>query len=153
MEPDFDQLWFGLDVTRICCANSRLYKFFLYSHHLIGSAFVSGECMPSRLFEALRALAHPARMEFLIWLGDPQTHFGLTESEARDGVSAGRFEKGGLSQSTVSAHLAILQRAGFLTAQRCGQKVLYRRNERFVAWFKKALGDRLKAGGMDIGRL
>jgi ArsR family transcriptional regulator len=49
----------------------------------------------------------------------------------------------GLSQSTISAHLATLQRAGLLTSKRLGQWVYYQRNEtvidEFTAHIKQAL--------------
>ena len=60
------------------------------------------------LEDVMKALAHPARMEMLIWLKDPKEYFGVPKEEAVDGISAGQFERSGLSQSAVSAHLATL---------------------------------------------
>lgn len=57
------------------------------------------------------------------------------------GVCAGQFERCGLSQSTVSSHLAVLQRAGLVTTRRVGQWVFYRRNEETIAAFLKTIGD------------
>lgn len=83
--------------------------------------------------EALRALSHPGRLEFVAWLKDPEQYFGLTMAETVDGVSAGRFERNGLSQSAVSSHLAILKRAGLLRTRRAGNSVLYSRNEVMIS--------------------
>ncbi|RVP95951.1 ArsR/SmtB family transcription factor, partial [Sinorhizobium meliloti] len=45
------------------------------------------------------------------------------------------------SQSTVSSHLAVLQRAGLVTTRRVGQWVFYRRNEETITAFLKTIGD------------
>jgi ArsR family transcriptional regulator len=92
---------------------------------------------------AMKALSHPARMEFLIWLRDPEKYFGLSAESAAHGVMAGKFEIGGMSQSAVSGHLHILLRAGFLTSRRIGQHVFYRRNEEAIAEFKGWLVDQI----------
>ena len=55
------------------------------------------------------------------------------------GVCASQFERCGLSQSTVSAHLATLQRAGLITSQRVGQWIFYKRNETAIAAFSTEL--------------
>jgi ArsR family transcriptional regulator len=91
--------------------------------------------------EILKALAHPTRMEILTWLKEPQAHFSGQEHPLDMGVCAGQFERCGLSQSTVSSHLAVLQRAGLVTTRRVGQWVFYRRNEETIAAFLKTIGD------------
>ena len=54
--------------------------------------------------------------------------------------SAGQIDaRCGLSQSTVSAHLATLQRAGFVTSTRIGQWAFFRRNEAVIDAFHDAL--------------
>lgn len=93
--------------------------------------------------EALKALAHPGRFEFLVWLKDPQVSFGLSGSESREGVSAGLFERSGLSQSAASAHLAVLSRAGLLSSRRIGGRVLYSRNEANILSLKSTLENML----------
>lgn len=89
--------------------------------------------------EILKALAHPARMEILQWLKEPEKHFSSQHMSLENGVCAGQFERCGLSQSTVSSHLAILQRAGLVTSSRVGQWVFYKRNEALIAEFLKRL--------------
>lgn len=85
---------------------------------------------------ALKALAHPGRLDFLIWLRDPERYFGLTSTDVQGGVPAGRFELEGLSQSAVSQNLAILRRAGLVSSRKERSTILYRRNEENLATLK-----------------
>ena len=89
--------------------------------------------------EILKALAHPARVEILSQLKSPEKHFAGQEHPLEMGVSAGQFERCGLSQSTVSAHLGTLQRAGLVTTRRLGQWVFYKRNETTITEFLATL--------------
>jgi DNA-binding transcriptional ArsR family regulator len=91
----------------------------------------------------LKALAHEGRLEFLKWLKEPEQSFGTNIADAEGGVPAGRFKLRGLSQSTTSQNLAILQRAGLLSSRRLGSTVLYRRNEETIAQLKRFLSDEL----------
>ncbi|KRD64683.1 metalloregulator ArsR/SmtB family transcription factor [Ensifer sp. Root278] len=91
--------------------------------------------------EILKALAHPVRVNILAWLKEPQLHFPTQEHPLDLGVCAGQFERCGLSQSTVSSHLAVLQRAGLVTTRRVGQWIFYRRDEEAIAAFLKSIGD------------
>ncbi|MCA1407877.1 helix-turn-helix transcriptional regulator [Ensifer sp. IC3342] len=91
--------------------------------------------------EILKALAHPTRVDILTWLKEPEVHFSGQEHPLEMGVCAGQFERCGLSQSTVSSHLAVLQRAGLVTTRRVGQWVFYKRNEETIAEFLKAIGN------------
>ncbi|MCP8893960.1 metalloregulator ArsR/SmtB family transcription factor [Shinella daejeonensis] len=86
--------------------------------------------------EIFKALAHPKRIEILAWLKEPERHFASQEHPLEFGVCAGQIEKRcGLSQSTVSAHLAILQRAGLVTTRKVGQWVFFKRSEDHIAAF------------------
>ena len=89
--------------------------------------------------EILKALSHPARVEILQWLKEPDQHFSNDHMSPDKGVCAGQFERCGLSQSTVSAHLATLQRANLVVARKVGQWVFYRRNEEVISAFLKDL--------------
>lgn len=83
-----------------------------------------------------KALANPIRREILAKLRDPQAHFGDQELTLDHGVCAGKiYTHCGLSQSTMSAHLAALQRAGLITSKRVGQWVFFRRNEPVIEAF------------------
>lgn len=83
-----------------------------------------------------KALANPMRREILAWLREPLTHFPDQEFPHVHGVCAGQIDaRCGLSQSTVSAHLAALQRAELVTSKRVGQWVFFKRNEPVIAAF------------------
>lgn len=83
-----------------------------------------------------KALANPLRREILAWLREPERHFSAQEHPLDFGVCAGLIDRrAGLSQSTVSAHLATLQRAGLLSARRVGQWIFYKRNEATIQAF------------------
>lgn len=62
------------------------------------------------------ALASPPRRQMLAFLS--QTALCTAELAARFGMSA----------PAVSRHLAVLQRAGLVSSERAGQRVLYRLN-------------------------
>jgi len=89
--------------------------------------------------EILKALAHPTRIEILNWLKQPEKHFADQEHPLELGVCAGQFERCGLSQSTVSAHLGTLHRAGLVSTKRLGQWVFYKRNEALITEFLACL--------------
>ncbi|WP_179402139.1 ArsR/SmtB family transcription factor [Burkholderia guangdongensis] len=87
-----------------------------------------------------KALANPVRREILAWLKEPDAHFPGQPLPYENGVCAGRIDaRCGLSQSTVSAHLATLQRAGLVTSKRIGQWVFFQRNEAVIDAFLDAL--------------
>ena len=66
--------------------------------------------------------------------------FSSAEETAGLGVCVGLIQqKAGTSASTMSAHLAILQRAGFLRATRRGQWTYYRRDEDRIRAFTERL--------------
>lgn len=89
----------------------------------------------------LKALAHPVRREMLAWLKEPEKHFAGQTHPLKMGVCAGSFERCGLSQSTVSAHLSTLSAAGLVTTRRVGQWVFYARDEAAIAAFRASLSD------------
>ncbi|MCM2291254.1 helix-turn-helix domain-containing protein [Allorhizobium sp. BGMRC 0089] len=99
----------------------------------------SEDCTSVNLEEALKALSHPLRVEMLRWLKEPEKHFSDQAHPLDWGICAGQFERCGLSQSTVSAHLAVLQRAGLLTSSKVGQWIFYKRNEAAIAAFLATL--------------
>src|ERR1700682_4136949 len=83
-----------------------------------------------------KALANPVRRQILAWLKTPSKYFAMQEYPLDLGVCAGLIdERTGLSQSTVSAHLATLQRAGLVTSKRVGQWIFYKRNEETIQAF------------------
>jgi DNA-binding transcriptional ArsR family regulator len=83
-----------------------------------------------------KALANPVRREILQWLKEPEVHFAQQDHPLDIGVCAGLIDaRTGLSQSTVSAHLATLQRAGLVTSRRVGQWIFFKRDEDTIAAF------------------
>ncbi|CDF82262.1 ArsR/SmtB family transcription factor [Pseudomonas sp. QL9] len=95
--------------------------------------------------EIFKALAHPVRRDILRWLKDPERFFDEQEHQPFDiGVCAGKIDqRTGLSQSTVSAHLATLQRAGLVTSRKVGQWHFFRRNEETIQAYVRHLSEAL----------
>lgn len=85
-----------------------------------------------------KALGNESRLNILKWLKEPERHFGAAATEActhrlDKGVCVGAIrEKLGLSQSTASHYLALLEQADLVVANRCGQWTYYQRNEEFI---------------------
>ena len=83
--------------------------------------------------EIFKALANESRLKILTWMKEPDKHFGgdCPSGGARAGrVCVGEIQrKLGLSQSTASQYLAILESAGLVKAGREGQWTYYERNE------------------------
>ncbi|MYM37792.1 helix-turn-helix domain-containing protein [Pseudoduganella sp. CY13W] len=83
-----------------------------------------------------KALANPMRRQILAWLKEPEVYFAAQQHPLSLGVCAGLIDQQtGLSQSTVSAHLAILLKAGLITNQKVGQWNYFKRNEATIAAF------------------
>ncbi len=96
------------------------------------------------LDEVLKALSNPVRRQILQFMRNPEQNFPGQDHPYDFGVCAGKIDDAfGLSQSTISAHLAVLQHAGLLTARRTGQWIFYKRNDpaiaAFLAHMEKAL--------------
>jgi ArsR family transcriptional regulator len=84
----------------------------------------------------IKALANPVRREILVWLKHPELEFPSSQCPFEHGVCVGLInERSKLSQSTISTHLATLQRAGLLESRRHGQWIYYRRNETVISAF------------------
>jgi DNA-binding transcriptional ArsR family regulator len=96
---------------------------------------------------ALRALANPVRLQLLSWLRDPERNFTLDGAIADPddvGVCVTHIQaKVGLAQSTVSAYMAELHRAGLVRATRVGKWTHYKRDEQRIAELVAALGQTL----------
>lgn len=87
-----------------------------------------------------KALANPVRRQILQWLKDPQQHFVEQELPLDMGVCAGLIDRRlGLSQSTVSAHLATLQKAGLVSTKKVGQWSFFKRDEATIQAFLEQL--------------
>ena len=92
----------------------------------------------------IKALAHPVRRDILHWLKEPERRFADQEHPLEIGVCAGKInQRCGLSQPTVSAHLATLQRAGLVSSRKVGQWHFFKRNEATIQAFVERLGQQL----------
>lgn len=101
--------------------------------------------MPDRL-EQSKALASEARYAILEWLTDPDAIFPhqVTGKPSEIGVCVTLLtEKLGMAQPTVSRHLELLRRAGFVTADKIGRWSFYRRDEAAIADYKEWIHDNL----------
>ena len=89
------------------------------------------------VLRALRALANPVRLQLLASLRDPERNFvldGAIADPIKVGVCVSHIQaKVGLAQSTVSAYMAELERAGLVQSTRVGKWTHYKRDERRIA--------------------
>jgi ArsR family transcriptional regulator len=100
----------------------------------------------SDLLDALGALDNDRRLQILEWLKNPTAHFRpqVDGDLVDDGVCGVLIaEKLGISQPTVSEHMRVLVDAGLVDAKRIKQWTFYKRNEKAIAAFKRALRDTL----------
>lgn len=96
--------------------------------------------------EQSKALASEARMNVLAWLKQPRRHFSHQETgdPAEIGVCVTLLaEKLGMSQPTVSRHLELLRRAGFVEVNRIARWSFFSRNEAGLADYREWLRDEL----------
>jgi DNA-binding transcriptional ArsR family regulator len=94
------------------------------------------------LLEVFKALSNETRLQILQWLKEPELHFPKPQHGDihKDGVCVSDIQKKvGLSQSTVSLYLSMLQKAGLIKAKRIGQFTYYQRDEENI----KTIMDRL----------
>jgi DNA-binding transcriptional ArsR family regulator len=96
------------------------------------------------LDEIIKALAHPVRRDILNWLKDPKSRIPGTVAQPRV-RHLRRADRSTLrlSQSTVSAHLGNLQRAGLISSQKAGQWHFFKRNEDVIQAFLSTLSKEL----------
>ena len=99
------------------------------------------------LVRALRALSNPMRLQLLAWLREPDRHFRRVDAIADPdevGVCVSHLQaKAGLAQSTVSAYMAELERAGLVRSTRVGKWTHYKRDEDRISELVAALGQTL----------
>lgn len=103
------------------------------------------------LLEPLKALANPVRFQILQWLRDPEGNFPVNK-EITDPYSVGVCvshiqAKAGLAQSTVSAYMAALERAGLVRSTRVGKWTHYRRDEERITRLIEELGESIGSTG------
>jgi DNA-binding transcriptional ArsR family regulator len=97
------------------------------------------------LLEVCKALANPTRLQIMGWLRNPAEHFA-PQADPMDevGVCVKQIqEKAGISQSTASQFMSVLQRAGLVESARIGQWTYYRRNDARIRELPDLLGSAL----------
>ncbi|MGA3351545.1 MAG: metalloregulator ArsR/SmtB family transcription factor [Candidatus Sulfotelmatobacter sp.] len=97
------------------------------------------------LLEVCKALANPTRLQIMTWLRDPTEYFAPQADPIEQvGVCVKQIqEKAGISQSTASQFMAVLQRARLVESTRIGQWTYYRRNDARIARLPELLGQSL----------
>lgn len=86
------------------------------------------------LAAVFRALANPTRLAILAWLRDPSSFPPQDVPAEESGVCLKHIQaRAGLSQSTTSQFMAILERAGLVTSERHGKWTHWKRNEQRIA--------------------
>lgn len=94
----------------------------------------------------LKALGNAHRLQILEWLKAPEAHFPPHQEMEGfgDGVCVAFIQqKLGLSQSTTSHYLAILEDAGLVIPTRIGKWTYYKRNATVIAAFLAAAHNQL----------
>ena len=87
-----------------------------------------------------RALANPLRRKILAWLKAPAETFSEGYADFGRGVPVHAIQmRSGLSQSTVSAHVAVLVQARLLVSTRVGQWIFLSRNEEVIRTFAEQI--------------
>jgi DNA-binding transcriptional ArsR family regulator len=97
------------------------------------------------LLDVCKALSNPTRLQIMSWLRDPAKHFAPQADPIEQvGVCVKQIqEKAGISQSTASQFMGVLQRAGLVESTRIGQWTYYRRNDARIAGLPELLGQSL----------
>lgn len=93
------------------------------------------------LLDVCKALANPTRLLIMSWLREPAKHFA-PQADPMDevGVCVKQIqEKAGISQSTASQFMAVLQRARLVESTRIGQWTYFRRNEHRITTLPELL--------------
>lgn len=86
------------------------------------------------LAAVFKALSNPTRLAILRWLREPGSFPPQDQPAEQFGVCVKHIQaRAGVSQSTASQFMAVLQRAGLVTSQRIGHWTHYRRNEERIA--------------------
>lgn len=91
-----------------------------------------------------KALASAFRREILQWLKAPDQYFAHGFTAPHGGVPINAIHaRSGLSQSTVSAHVATLVEAGLVVSTRVGQWMFLSRNEAVIGAFSAQIRSHL----------
>ncbi len=98
------------------------------------------------VIEISKVLSNETRVKILYWLKKPEDHFPFQhiKGDFDDGVCVQYIgEKSGLSLSTISHYLSMMQRAGLVIQSRFGKYTYYKRNEQEIANYVEFLKESL----------
>ena len=87
------------------------------------------------IVEISKVLSNTTRVKILRWLKDPEANFPPHQEidHFDDGVCVGYIQdKAGLSQSTISTYLGVMQQANLVIPTRHGKWTYYKRNEEVI---------------------
>lgn len=92
--------------------------------------------------EVSKVLSNKTRLNIIKWLKMPEENFPphVDIKGFNDGVCVRNIQiKAGLSQSTISTYLSLMQSAGLVIPTRHGKWTYYKRNEAVISEYIKAL--------------
>ena len=98
------------------------------------------------ILEINKVLSNETRINILSWLKVPEENFPPHKELGHfdDGVCVQYIqEKAGLSQSTTSHYLSLMEKAGLIIATRHGKWTYYKRNEAQIKQYIKTLKEEL----------
>ncbi|MBL6447963.1 helix-turn-helix transcriptional regulator [Fulvivirga sp. 29W222] len=98
------------------------------------------------IVEMSKVLSNKARVDVLAWLKNPEKNFPpqVNVPNFDDGVCVCHIQnKLGLSQSTTSHYLSMMEKAGLLIGTRIGKWTYYKRNEEQIEKFIQSLSSEL----------
>lgn len=98
------------------------------------------------IIEINKALSNETRLKILKWLKTPESHFPTHVDLAHfnDGVCVQYIKKkSGLSQSTISHFLSLMQKAGLIIPTRHGKWTYYKRDEDMIREYLEYLKQEL----------
>ncbi len=93
-----------------------------------------------------QVLSNETRLKIMHWLKKPHEHFPphAELGHFRDGVCVQFItEKAGLSSSTTSHYLTMMEKIGLIISTRHGKWTYYRRNEKIIKAYIKELKQNL----------
>src|SRR3990167_9545192 len=95
------------------------------------------------IITVLKALSNEKRLKILQWLKEQKKNFKSSHCDVESDCDCVGLieEKIGLSQSTVSQYLMLLQQAGLIITERRGQWTYCKRNEKTIKELMKKLED------------
>ncbi|VXB76496.1 Uncharacterized HTH-type transcriptional regulator YbzH [Flavobacterium sp. 9AF] len=88
------------------------------------------------IIEINKVLSNAVRIEILDWLKDMEANFPpqINVPDFKNGVCVCHIQdKSGLSQSTISHYLTMMQKVDLLVATRIGKWTYYKRNEKVIS--------------------